>query len=250
MQGLHLSLETSNTNRLREEWLDQIRAEWYRVMRPLGTWLPWDLSEKMVLEEVEEEENYFQPALPLQWTHVRQCQVVPDRFALIEYCLPCKAICCEVGTDVGAFARRILQLSDPTELHIIDISLRNFRKEWFSTALEAGVVHLHEQDSVAGLSEFPDGYFDWIYIDGNHSYEGVKRDIQAAKNKIKSSGMLAFNDYMFWSHRELMCYGVIQAVNEFCLQEGWELIYLALSPEAVNDVVLRKLQPQSQAADT
>ena len=233
---------SSVTNQTREEWLSQIRAEWYRVMRPLGTWLPWDLRDKMVLEEVEQEEDYFHPALNLQWTHVQHCRVVPDRFALVESCLPQKAICCEVGTDQGAFARKILELSNPAELHIIDISLKNFRKEWFSSALAAGVVHLHEKDSVAGLSQFPDSYFDWIYIDGDHSYAGVKRDIQAAKNKIKPSGMLAFNDYMFWSHRELMRYGVIQAVNEFCLEEDWELIYLALSPEAVNDVVLRKLR--------
>ena len=91
------------------------------------------------------------------------------------------------------------------------------------------------------MHRLPDGYFDWIYIDGNHSYEGVKRDIIAAKYKLKLSGLLAFNDYTFWSHRELMCYGVMQAVNEFCLNESWEIVYFALNSEAVNDVVLRKI---------
>jgi hypothetical protein len=73
-----------------------------------------------------------------------------------------------VGTSAGVFAKKILELSNPAELHIIDITLRNFRKEWFSSALASGVVRLHEQDSVAALSQFPEGYFDWIYIDGNH----------------------------------------------------------------------------------
>ena len=80
-------------------------------------------------------------------------------------------------------------------------------------------------------------------FNANHSYEGVRRDIQAAKAKVKPDGLLAFNDYVFWSHRELMPYGVIQAVNEFCLAENWEFVYFALSPEAVNDVVVRRMQP-------
>ena len=170
------------------------------------------------------------------------CKVVPDRFALVECFLPHEAVCCEVGTDTGAFAKKILELSNPAKLHIVDITLKRFRKEWFSSALASGVVCLHEQDSVAALTLFPDAYFDWIYIDGNHSYEGLRRDIQAAKNKVKPSGFLVFNDYMFWSHRELMCYGVIQAVNEFCLHENWEMVCLALSPEAVNDVALRRME--------
>jgi hypothetical protein len=31
------------------------------------------------------------------------------------------------------------------------------------------------------------------------------------------------------------------AVDEFCLAEGWELLYLALHPEMNGDVVLRKI---------
>ena len=156
-------------------------------------------------------------------------------------CLPTDSICCEVGTDTGAFAKKIMELSNPRELHLIDISFANFKRADFLSSIESGTVILHEADSVAALNRLPDGYFDWIYIDGNHSYEGVKRDIIAAKYKLKPMGLLAFNDYTFWSHRELMCYGVMQAVNEFCLKESWEIVYLALNSEAVNDVVLRKI---------
>jgi hypothetical protein len=33
----------------------------------------------------------------------------------------------------------------------------------------------------------------------------------------------------------------MQAVNEFCVKEAWEIVYLALNSEAINDVVLRKI---------
>ena len=40
--------------------------------------------------------------------------------------------------------------------------------------------------------------------------------------------------------RELMEYGVVQAVNELCLAENWELAFFALSPEMYCDVALRR----------
>jgi hypothetical protein len=66
--------QASDVNAQREEWLNHMRADWYRVMRPLGAWLPWDLSEKMVLKEVEREEDYFQPALAAQMAPRPQLQ--------------------------------------------------------------------------------------------------------------------------------------------------------------------------------
>ena len=225
----------------RESWLNKVRIEWYQIMRPLGSWVPWDLRETVVLEETEVE-DYFTPAPMLKSRHVENCRVVEDRLALLSRCLPTKSICCEVGTDRGDFARQILQRTEPKELHLIDITLRNLQTKFLEASLADGVIQLHEDDSVRALIRFPDRYFDWIYIDGNHSYEGVKRDISVAKYKVKPDGLLVFNDYTFWSHRELMAYGVMQAVNEFCLEESWEIITLALSPEAVNDVVLRKIR--------
>jgi predicted O-methyltransferase YrrM len=209
-------------------------------MRPLGNWLPWDIRDQLSLDDTEME-DYFSPATTLKNIHVQHCRVVPDRFRLLMDCLPTNSICCEVGTDTGAFAKTILELSKPSELHLIDISFNNLKRADFSSAIASETVMLHEADSVVALNKFPNGYFDWIYIDGNHSYDGVSRDINTAKHKIKPTGMLAFNDYIFWSHRELMCYGVMQAVNEFCLKEAWEIVYLALNGEGVNDVVLTKI---------
>jgi hypothetical protein len=58
---------------------------------------------------------------------------------------------------------------------------------------------------------------------------------------VKRDGLLVFNDYTFWSHREFMSYGVVQAVNELALGDDWELRYFALEPEMYCDVVLQKL---------
>jgi hypothetical protein len=39
----------------RERWFTQLRAEWFRVMRPLGAWVPWELQEHVQLEEIADE---------------------------------------------------------------------------------------------------------------------------------------------------------------------------------------------------
>jgi|SRR5215510_1400136 len=224
----------------REEWLAKTRVEWYRVMRPLGTWVPWDVAQHLTLD-ASDDPDYFRPAPRLGWKHLGRCRVVPDRTELLRTCLPSRKIVAEVGADKGDFTERILALSDPSELHVVDKTLKNFRRDRFAVAIERGTVQLHEADSVDALRRFSDAHFDWIYIDADHSYEGVRRDLGMAKTKVKRDGLLVVNDYVFWSHRELMAYGVVQAVNELCLTEDWELLYLALHPEMYGDVVLRKL---------
>lgn len=124
---------------------------------------------------------------------------------------------------------------------MIDLDLGLFERSRFEKAMGEGSVVLHEDDSARALAAFPDAYFDWIYIDGDHSYAGVKRDIEQAKKKVKQDGTLVFNDYIFWSHAELMEYGVIQAINEFCLDEDWGLHYLALESQMYCDVAIRRL---------
>jgi len=230
--------QPGDSQRYREEWLSKTRREWYAVMRPLGTWVPWDLTD-LVLDG-RDVPDYFRSAPGLNWSHLRDCRVVPDRVELVKVCLPKGGVVAEVGTANGTFAETILEFSAPTELHVIDISLAKLRRDVFAPAIQAGIVRLHESDSVEALQRFPDGYFDWIYIDANHSYDGVKRDIDEAKRAVKRDGLLVFNDYSFWSHREFMAYGVVQAVNELCLSDNWDLLYLALHPEMYCDVVLRR----------
>ena len=50
----------------------------------------------------------------------------------------------------------------------------------FGPEITSGRVAVHLGDSGTVIESMPDRYFDWMYIDGDHSYEGVKRDLGAA----------------------------------------------------------------------
>ncbi|GEM_PF-1179999 len=54
-------------------------------------------------------------------------------------------------------------------------------------------LQINKQDSLHASLEYMDNSFDMIFIDGEHTYEGVKSDIQAWKNKARI--LLCGHDY-------------------------------------------------------
>lgn len=58
-----------------------------------------------------------------------------------------------------------------------------------------GRVLVMRMDSLAAAASFDDRTLDFVYIDGDHSYEGCRRDILAWARKVKVGGILAGHDY-------------------------------------------------------
>jgi|688.fasta_scaffold711935_2 hypothetical protein len=145
----------------------------------------------------------------------------------------------EIGVFKGEFSKKIFELLSPSELHLIDlfegdmcsgdkdgnnIVWTNLQeeyiklKEYFSNNKN---VFLHKGFSYEILSSFPDNYFDMIYVDGDHTYEGVKKDLNIVFDKIKNNGFICGHDYT-----QFMFPGVVKAVNEFCFEKKQEISHL------------------------
>jgi len=71
-------------------------------------------------------------------------------------------------------------------------------------------VHIIQGISPAAAVQFPDDFFDWIYIDACHRYEAVMADMRAFWDKLKLNGIYAGHDYMYEKG-----IGVIPAVVDF-----------------------------------
>jgi cephalosporin hydroxylase len=56
-------------------------------------------------------------------------------------------------------------------------------------------VRIHRCTSIEAAQKFHDGYFDWIYLDGDHSYHAVLADLGAWLPKLKLGGKLVCDDY-------------------------------------------------------
>src|SRR5690606_11229810 len=67
---------------------------------------------------------------------------------------------------------------------------------WFASGAALKV----KARSVAAAKHVPDGSLDFVYIDADHSYAGVRADIAAWRPKIRAGGIIAGHDYAYTSH--------------------------------------------------
>ncbi|GFE71053.1 hypothetical protein CFPU101_36630 [Chroococcus sp. FPU101] len=160
-----------------------------------------------------------------------------------------KAICAEIGVYKGEYSQKILQITQPLKLHLIDPWQYQEDKMYqkacygqlsggqllleqkyenvvnqFAKEINLGQVVIHREYSNEIYSQFEDNYFDWIYIDGNHLYEFVKQDLELYYDKVKKGGFITGDDYGkggWWQG------GVTKAVNEFIAQGGVKLVKIS-----------------------
>ena len=64
-------------------------------------------------------------------------------------------------------------------------------------------------DSVEMAEYIPDSSLSMVYLDADHSYEGVKRDIEAFYPKVIPGGIISGHDFLNFE------YGVNKAITEF-----------------------------------
>jgi len=160
-------------------------------------------------------------------------RVFPDRYSMM-LALARGPVGAEVGVQQGNFSRFLLDGLDLRTFHLFDMPNAPIRKD----VKNAPQVTFHGGDSSTQLAMLPDHCFDWIYIDGDHSYDGVRKDALVALEKVRSGGLLFFNDYTPWSPGEAIPYGVIALVNELICDRGLQMSAIALAPHGHFDVAV------------
>lgn len=74
--------------------------------------------------------------------------------------------------------------------------------------------------SVEVAGKVPDEFYDFVFIDADHSYEGCSADIAAWLPKVKAGGLFGGHDY---ENTDFEKFGVKRAVDEFVAANGLKL---------------------------
>ena len=113
----------------------------------------------------------------------------------------------EIGTHNGEGASILLGFKYIEKLYCIDIKENDIAKIRLAPATENKRCEIFTTTSVDAAAKISE--VDVVYVDGDHSYEAVKKDIDTWWTKIPEGGVLCGHDYHAgWP-------GVVQAVDEF-----------------------------------
>lgn len=173
--------------------------------------------------------------------------------------MPKGGVAVEIGVWRGEFSRDILDIVLPDRLFLID-PWKNFtdhdekafsgRHEdaemdaihgevcrLYAAEIQAGQVAVQRQMSTEALAGFADDSISFAYVDGDHSYDGVKADLAALFPRMKAGGVMAFDDYHrrgWWGD------GVLRAIHEFIGQHPAEVRVLTVIGA---QIALQKIAP-------
>lgn len=200
------------------------------------------------------------PVPPLPADLVERARLLPNRDAILPL-LPQNRTIAEIGVALGGFSRMLLDCCQPAQFIAIDtFGLHELPMFWgrppteyfgdkthlawfqdtFAHEIGDGIMRVLQGDSAEQIENLPDAGIDIFYIDADHSYASVKRDLDVVIRKIKPDGWLVINDYILIDQLGVQApYGVIYATNEFMLEHRWAMQYFALQSHMFCDVVLR-----------
>jgi hypothetical protein len=214
-----------NLSRFEHFFFDGIRAAWKMIYRDRA------------LDPADETGPLYAVPATLEDEHVAHARLFANRLSMIRT-FPEGGVWAELGTFEGEFSRTLLDVCQPSQLHLLDMDFNLVRKRGYVT--ESSVVKFHQGISWEVLKSFPDAYFDFIYVDAGHDLHAVARDVDAAQSKLKPDGTLVFNDYIIFSQADMRPFGIVQVVNSLCTDEDWEMVGFALQSKLYCDVALRR----------
>jgi len=137
----------------------------------------------------------------------------------------------EIGVEYGGYTDIYYPILKKSKIYLIDLWKTEGNDYYFSNnpgQVEDGYKKIIEKYNDAknvtickGYSSdwalnFEDEFFDWIYIDADHTTEAVLSDLKYWYPKLKKGGIISGHDYHADpSNKDYSYFGVDEAVNSF-----------------------------------
>ena len=180
---------------------------------------------------------------------MKSIQIFDSRDEMIRNMVPKNTVGCEVGVYAGEFSQKLLSITNPKELLLIDAwdlgitdipcadeHGNNFIHMPSKVLCDITVnrfsknpnVHIVKEWSYNIIPKLPYSHFDWVYLDACHRYQECLNDLYSIEDKMKkdSNSLIMGHDYEFNYEKckNQYDFGVGRAVDTFCETRGWEMI--------------------------
>ena len=155
--------------------------------------------------------------------------------------LPKHASVAEIGVERGLFSVDIIKHCEPSSLTLVDSWTTESIWEECQANLSGKDVEFVKAMSFDYLARAEANSLDWVYIDTDHTYSTTKKELELAAKCVKSNGYICGHDYTAVGYDGLRKYGVVEAVNEFCVNQGYEFAYLTSETDRHLSYAIKKI---------
>lgn len=140
----------------------------------------------------------------------------------------------EIGVQAGKYSKSLCDANPKMEFYGIDPWLEyedlpiHGKQEDQDSGYEIAKARvpsnctLIRKKSMDALVDFPDRYFDFVYVDGNHEFVHATMDIHYWLKKIRVGGIIAGHDYRrYYPNSFIHVYQVVNAYTEAYKIQPW-----------------------------
>jgi hypothetical protein len=192
----------------------------------------------------------------------RSCRVVATRDELAMQ-LPRWRTVAQVGAGLGEPTELILSVCSPPKVTVVDpftlhneaefwrshlsgdeanLDHENYFRDRFSGPISEGRLELFRGEEFEAIEWLTDGSVGTAWVQGRTSYRDVRDHLQSLLPKMNDDGVIVVANYIMSDYLAKSDYGVIQATNEFMVQNRWEMVALALPSSMFCDVAIRRVR--------
>ncbi len=217
------------------ERLDEFGAKAAESMKPFT----WGATAKKVVELAQNVTGGHNRPRPVSF-NVRFREGLPNLFNALGY----TSHGVEIGVRRGLFSESLRRGWNAGTLHLVDRwreepgyeDMANERQveqdkyfEEVRAKFKGKAVNIVKLESSEAAKLYPDGYFDFAYLDADHSYQAVKEDLALWYPKVRNGGIICGHDFvedgdMYDDKGKFIGnFGVRGAVREFAVENGLKI---------------------------
>lgn len=217
------------------------------------------IAPKFVKEKIKEEIYKYKkgvnerveksiPKVDVEEKHIEDTEILVNREKMLEKLGKAERVA-EIGVARGTFSEKILSISDPEKLYLVDMwgseryneEMEREVKSRFEKSIKKGKITVIKKDSLEACKVLDKKSLDWVYIDTTHTYNRTMKEIKSYSQKVKKGGLIMGHDYVMGNWINQTRYGVVEAVHKFCVEEDWKVKYLTSELSTNKSFAIKKI---------